>query len=93
MLFIDHRPGYTTMDEVSYDVVSGVNVSTTLFYASVTLFTKVANYRLSFASKQCVQRFADYVESRKLDTEKTVKRKTRVRVRTLLKCRTKCFAF
>ena len=70
VIFIDHRPGYTTMDEVTYDVVSGVNISSTLFYTSLTLFTKVANYRLSFASKECVQRFADYIETRRLDTKK-----------------------
>ncbi|USN96974.1 MAG: PH domain-containing protein [Candidatus Nomurabacteria bacterium] len=68
VIFIDHRPGYTTMDEVTYDVVSGVNISTTIFYSSVTLFTKVANYRLSFANKKSVQRFADYIESRRIDT-------------------------
>lgn len=71
VIFIDHRPGYTTMDEITYDVVSGVNVSLTLFYASVTLFTRVANYRLSFANKFCVQRFADFIESRKIDTKKS----------------------
>lgn len=68
VLFIDHRPGYSTTDEVSYDVVSGVNVSRAGLYASVTLLTRIANYTLSFAKPSCVNRFADYIETRTIDT-------------------------
>lgn len=64
VLFLDHRPGYTTMDEVSYDNVSGVNLSTTILYASVTLFTKIANYKISFANHTSAQQFVDYIENR-----------------------------
>lgn len=64
IIFLDHRPGYTTMDEIAYDVVSGVNVSSTLLQASVTLFTKITNYRLSFSGHTAAQTFADYVERR-----------------------------
>lgn len=67
VLFIDHRPGYTTTDEVSYDVVSGVSTSSTVFYASITLFTKIANYKLSFANHESVQHFADYIETRVIE--------------------------
>lgn len=69
IIFVDHRPGYTTMDEVSYDMVSGVNVSTAGFYASVTLFTKIANYHLSYSRIQAAQQFADYIEKRVIDTD------------------------
>ena len=71
VLFLDRRMGYTSMDEISYDVVSGVNISSTLIYASVTLFTKVANYKLSFTNHTAAQKFADYVESRVLEHNKT----------------------
>jgi len=67
VIFLDHRPGYTTMDEVSYDVVSGVNLSSTLLYASVILFTKISNYKLSFANHTSAQKFADYVETRVIE--------------------------
>lgn len=63
VIFLDHRPGYTTMDEISYDNVSGVSLSMTVFYASVTLFTKIMNYRISFANRKSAQLFADYIES------------------------------
>lgn len=71
VLYIDHQPGYTSMDEITYEVVSGVNVSTTAIYASLTLYTKVANYELSFAKPFCVRRFADYIEERRIDNEKS----------------------
>ncbi len=64
VIFLDHRPGYTTMDEIAYDVVSGVNLSTTILYASITLFTKIADYKLSFANHTSAQQFADYIEKR-----------------------------
>lgn len=69
VLFIDHRPGYTTMDEVNYDNVAGVNINTTLFYASITLFTKAANYHLSFAGREAAKTFANYIERRITHTE------------------------
>ncbi len=69
VIFIDHRPGYTTMDEISFDKVSGVNISTTVFYASIILFTKIANYKLSFTNQESAQRFADYIEQRVIRNE------------------------
>lgn len=64
VVFVNHQPGYTTMDEVGYDKVSGVNIAKAGLYSSVTLFTKVANYTLSFTSPKCAERLAEYIENR-----------------------------
>lgn len=64
VIFINHQPGYTTMDELGYDKVSGVNLSRAGLYSSLTLFTKIANYTLSFASPKCAKKLAEYIESR-----------------------------
>jgi hypothetical protein len=64
VLYINHQPGYTTMDEVGYENVSGVNFTRAGLYAGVTLFTKIATYTLSFANPRCVQGFVDYIEER-----------------------------
>lgn len=69
VIFLDHRPGYTTMDEISYDNVSGVNLSTTIIYASVTLFTKIMNYKISFAGHKAARLFTDYIENRAIKHE------------------------
>lgn len=69
VVYIIHRPGYTKMDEISYDVVSGVELSVAGLYASVTLFTKLTNYTLSFARPKSARKFADFIEERTLDTK------------------------
>lgn len=69
VIFLDHRPGYSTMDEVSYEKVSGVNLSTTLLYASVTLFTKIMNYRISFANHTSAKLFTDFIENKVIKHE------------------------
>jgi len=71
IIYLNHRPDYTTMDEVAYDVVSGVNISNAGVYASLKLFTKVANYTVSFAKLVCVKRFATYIEKRRMGFEST----------------------
>jgi general stress protein 26 len=64
VIFLDHRPGYTTMDEITYDVISGVNISATIFSSSVTLFTKVLDYKISFVNHAAATQFAKYIEGR-----------------------------
>tara|TARA_B100001245_G_scaffold123230_1_gene90690 strand:- start:454 stop:1338 length:885 start_codon:yes stop_codon:yes gene_type:complete len=66
VIYLDHRPGYTTMDEISYDVISGVNLSRTLFSASVTLYSKVDTYTLSYSRMPPAQKFVDYIEAHTL---------------------------
>ncbi len=67
VIYIDHRPGYTSMDEISYDVISGVNLSKTLISSSVTLFSKVNNYVVSYVKPVCAEKFANYVEQHALE--------------------------
>ena len=71
VIYIDHRPGYTSMDEISYDVVSGVNLSETLASSSVTLYSKVSNYVVSYARPVCAKKFVDHVEKRALEHSST----------------------
>lgn len=77
ILFVDHRPGFLSMDEISYDVVSGVHVSNTGLYSSVTLFTKVANYTISFSKRAPVERFASCIEKRLMHVQTPVKQLAR----------------
>lgn len=67
VVYLDHKPGFTTMDEIAYDVISGVNISQAGGHASLKLFTKIANYTISFANLSCVKNFADYIESQRID--------------------------
>lgn len=62
VLYVYHYPGYTTLDEISYDVISGVNLSRTFRTASVKLFSKVGTYTLSHAQPMAARKFVDYIE-------------------------------
>lgn len=66
VLYVYHYPGYTTLDEISYDVVSGVNLSRSFRTASVKLFSKVGTYTLSHAQPVAARKFVDYIERRPL---------------------------
>jgi len=66
VIYVDWIPGFTTLDEISYDVVSGVNLSKGLGTASVTLFTRVSTYKLSHVRPIAALRFAEYIEGQPL---------------------------
>jgi len=71
VIFINHHPAYTTMDEVSFDVISGISLSNVGLYASVTLFTKIANYTLSYVKPNSAIKFTTYIEERRIDQPRT----------------------
>lgn len=64
VIFLDHKPGYTSMDEITYDVVSGVKHTTTGLFSTLTLHTRVADYCIRFANAKGIKKFAEYIESR-----------------------------
>jgi hypothetical protein len=66
IIFLDHKPGFTTIDELTYDVVSGINITTALFSA-VTLRTRLGDYKIRFANTKCAGIFVHYVEQRRLE--------------------------
>ena len=69
ILFIDHKPGFSTLDEVTYDVVSGVKKVSAWPFSSVTLHTRLGDYTLRFANTICIDNFIHYIEERRLETE------------------------
>lgn len=67
LVFVDHKPGYTDVDEMTYDVVSGIKITQAVFTA-VILHTKIQNYEIRFANAKCAQTFVSYVEKRRLES-------------------------
>jgi hypothetical protein len=70
ILFLDHKPGYTSTQEITYDVVSGIQKTTAVFSA-VTLNTKLGNHSIRFANPTCATIFVEYVEKRRLENPET----------------------
>lgn len=69
IIFLDHKPGFTRTDEITYEVVSGITTITTLF-SSVSLHTKLGDFVVRFANSKCAAIFVSYVEERRLETVK-----------------------
>ncbi len=68
VIFLDRKPGFENFDELTYDVVSGVQKTFAWPFASMTLHTRIGNYTLRFANKQCIDTFMEYVEQRRLES-------------------------
>lgn len=68
ILFIDRKPGYETFQELTYDVVSGVQKIFAWPFSAVTLFTRIGNFSLRYANPKCIDIFIHYIEKRRLES-------------------------
>ncbi len=67
VIFLDKQPLFTTTDELTYDVVSGVKSSTAGPFTSVVLHTRITNYTFRYVNSNCAKIFIKYIESRRLE--------------------------
>lgn len=67
VIFLDRKPLFTTMDELTYDVVSGIKLNTSGPIVAVVLHTKIANYTIRYANATCANKFVEYIESKRLE--------------------------
>jgi general stress protein 26 len=62
ILFVDYKPFYKNADEITYEVVSGVNLTVIGLHAGVVLHTRVKDYALRFVNIECAEKFTHYIE-------------------------------
>lgn len=62
IIFLDYKPLFTNSDELTYDVVAGIQVSTVGMFAGVVLHTRVQDYSLKFVNIKCAEIFKKYIE-------------------------------
>ncbi len=67
VIFLDRKPLFMTMDELTYDVVSGVKLNKSGFIVTVVLHTRIADYTIRYANRKCADTFVEYIESRRLE--------------------------
>lgn len=67
VISLNHKPGYTDIDEFTYDIIDGVEDSVAGFYAAVTLNTKVSHFTIKFVNTRCAEIFVHYIEKRRLE--------------------------
>lgn len=66
VLFLDNQFLFKTTDELNYDVVSGVTNSIAGPFASVILYTRIADYTLRYVNTNCAKIFTKYIENKSL---------------------------
>lgn len=71
VVFLDRKPGFEALDELTYDVISGVQKSYAWPFAAMTLHTRIGDYTFRFANKRCIDTFMRYVEKRHLESVAT----------------------
>ena len=64
VIYLDRKPMYTSTDELTYDVVSGVRRSTQTLFSAVELHTRIGNYLLRYVNPDCARIFVEYIEKR-----------------------------
>lgn len=64
VIYLERRPFFTSMDDLSYDVVAGVKYVDAGIFPSVELHTRMGDYTLTYVSPIPASRFEKYIESR-----------------------------
>ncbi len=67
VIFMDKKPLHKTMDELSYDVISGVRNMKAGPTTSITLHTRLGDYNIKYVSIKCAEIFTKYIETRKVE--------------------------
>lgn len=75
IIYLDRKPMATLFDEVSYEVVSGIEFDIHTLFATVVLHTPVKNYDIRFANLHCAEKFARHIETQRLEREQDDKEK------------------
>jgi hypothetical protein len=69
VIYLHRIPLFTTMDEIPYDLVSGVSYSRVgPWYAAVTLHTRNGDYELTFVNLKSANRFIETIEQSSIDS-------------------------
>lgn len=71
IIYLKQQPLFTTLDEIAYENVGAITLSTSRWYATVTLHARTGEYRLQFVNHTAANRFADYVEKKSIDSTVT----------------------
>jgi general stress protein 26 len=82
VLFLDNQFLFKTIDELSYDVVSGISSSITGPLTSITLHTRVTDYTLRYVNAKCAKIFINYIEDKRIEENADDQRADSVRQTT-----------
>ncbi len=67
LLYLDCKSFYSSTDEITYDVVSGVLHHVQGIFSNVIVHTRVGEYNLRFVNNKEAKRFVSFLESKRLE--------------------------
>lgn len=67
MIFLDKTPFSLKSDELTYDIVGGIKYGQSGLFASVTLHTRIKDYKIRTMNLRCAVHFREFIESRCLE--------------------------
>jgi hypothetical protein len=70
IIYLDKKPMALFLDEVSYEVVSGLEFQIHTLFATLVLHTPVKNYDIRFVNLRCAENFAKHIEDKRLAKER-----------------------
>lgn len=70
VVFLDKKPFFANVDDITYGVVSGVSFGHAGFGSTLTLHTRIKDIKLMTMNDNSAKIFVDYVELRCLEHEK-----------------------
>jgi hypothetical protein len=68
-IFLDKKPLFVNEDEITYNVVSGVSYGHVGVGSTVTLHTRLGDYKVKTFNEHCAQNFVKVIETRCLEHE------------------------
>jgi|SRR3989344_1423574 len=77
VIYLDKKPMFTNEEEITYFVVSGVILSHAGPGTTVTLHTKVKDFKIKTLNLHCAEGFVEYIESRSLELKKEEDKRSR----------------
>ncbi|HVV66836.1 MAG TPA: pyridoxamine 5'-phosphate oxidase family protein [Candidatus Saccharimonadales bacterium] len=64
VVYLERRPLFTSMDDIAYDVIAGVQFIDAGVFPALNLHTRMGDYRLTYVNPRCAGTFARYIEDR-----------------------------
>lgn len=64
---LNHKPGFTDVDEFMYDMVAGIESSTAGPFTAIVLKTRTRKITVRFVNAKCAEKFVQYIELRQVE--------------------------
>lgn len=70
VIYLNRMPLFTTLDEVTYDLVSGISKGSNGLLSSVTLHTRAGDYTVRFGNLVSATKFVSFIEKKCIEVTK-----------------------